>query len=318
MIEQKGFNDVFTKTVPLALHNVAESQYRKLDVSIHGKGIIQVSKILSEDYAKVKKVTEFLSLPYYGVFNNSNRQDLNIKEAIFMSFHNMSQEILPSLIDIVTENIEERLPFRQFCATFLHQILKDLIASRSELYKKEISKSPELSEKEQQVLFYISGFLICALQKQLKRLKASEKEALIVGLEHMQLNKSNTEKTMSQKFSNWTNKLDRGGLKIPSDDMFFLVREIENQYRQQVSENQLATETLNLEILKETIMDKFMVKYYTEKLVPGKFSSHILERILSIFMTIRGNAVARKKKQELCSTNEKKALRKVLKEKFSN
>jgi hypothetical protein len=38
-----------------------------------------------------------------------------------------------------------------------------------------------------------------------------------------------------------------------------------------------------------------MVKYYAERLVPGKVNLNILERTLLIFLTILGKAIARKK-----------------------
>jgi hypothetical protein len=92
----------------------------------------------------------------------------------------MSQDILHPLLSIVSETVEEMLPFQQFTAVFLHQLLEDLISSRSELYNKETSvSSTELSEQKQQVVFYISGFVICALQKRRKSLKTDEKDALI-------------------------------------------------------------------------------------------------------------------------------------------
>lgn len=51
----------------------------------------------------------------------------------------------------------------------------------------------------------------------------------------MQVSKTNTG-SVSKKFCEWTNKLDRGGLKIPSDEMGFFVRELENQVRKRVTE----------------------------------------------------------------------------------
>jgi hypothetical protein len=315
-IEKSDFNNLFNRTIPLTLKHVTENQFRKLKFSVHGKGIIHIANMLSQDSGKEQKITSLLSESFFRIFNSSGRQDLNTKEEIFMLFHEMSQDVLHPLLSIVSENVKEILPFQQFSAVFLHQLLEDLISSRSELYNKESSvSSTELSEQEQQVIFYISGFVICALQKRLKRLKSDEKEALINGLKLMQLNKTNTESTVSAKFSVWTNKLDRGGLKIPSDDMFFLIREFENQFRKEVKETNLTQNALETTVLKETIMDKFMVKYYAERLVPGKFTISILERILSIFLTIRGNAIARKKKLELVKATEKKAMRKVLKEK---
>ncbi|XP_053380064.1 uncharacterized protein LOC123548965 [Mercenaria mercenaria] len=167
-IDKRDFLEVFDKTLPTALHNVAENQFRKLAVSIHGRGIIQLSNLVSEDTENVRNISNLLSSSFYKVFNSCSRQDLSTKEAIFMSFHEMSLDTLQPLVDLVQLNIDERLPFRQFSAVLLHQILEDLIASRSDLYQKaETKSSTELSNQEQQILFYLSGFFFntCTSEK---------------------------------------------------------------------------------------------------------------------------------------------------------
>ena len=126
-IDEKDFEDYFHRTIILSLTSVAENQFRKLRCSIYGKDIIQLCNLISKDSKKINNIALLLKSPFYKIFNSCSRKELNIKEEIFMYFHEVSLDILHPFVNIVNENVEEVLPFQQFCGIFLHQLLEDLI-----------------------------------------------------------------------------------------------------------------------------------------------------------------------------------------------
>ncbi|KAH3809403.1 hypothetical protein DPMN_006467 [Dreissena polymorpha] len=311
-IKREDFSEIFAETVPEAINSVGDNKFHKLSFSVQGKGIIKVSEKLKTNSEVVKQLTEFLCEPFHKIFNTTSKE-MNHREAIFAAFYEMRIDSVDRVSEIVNKIVDcDTLPVRQFAATLLHQVLEDLISKRSSMYTRSEKEAPQLSHDEQAVLFFISGYLIRALSKQVKRVKVSEKESLVVAIGNMEKNNEST--SITKQYSKWTEKLNRGGLKIPNEDTFLLVREFENQCRKTVDENLSCSDIHTVE-LKEQIMDAFMVQYYAEKLMPGKYSMIILEKMLSVFLTMRGHATARKKKSKLLQTTKTKALRTVLKEK---
>lgn len=109
----------------------------------------------------------------------------------------------------------------------------------------------------------------------------------------MTTNESN-EKTFVSKFATWTTKLNRGGLKTPSDKFFLLVCEFESIYRTCVDLNSLSSLSLDRPTLVEKIMDSFMVNYYWDVLCTSStYKDFILEKCVVLFLTVRGNSTAR-------------------------
>ena len=83
-----------------------------------------------------------------------------------------------------------------------------------------------------------------------------------------------------------------------------------------IDETHLNSGTYSVVTLKRKIMDRYMVKYYIEKLVNGKMSSCVIENCVSLFLTVRGHAAA--KKVKACLNTRKKSMRGALKEKCEN
>ena len=89
--------------------------------------------------------------------------------------------------------------------------------------------------------------------------------------------------------------------------------------RKNVNEVDLSTNTFNKIVMKEKMMEAFMVKYYSEKLYDGAHGGYILEKVINLFLTIRGNACARLAKETLVPVSDKskgsgKSFRKTLKD----
>ena len=80
-----------------------------------------------------------------------------------------------------------------------------------------------VSVNDQSVLFYIASFIIQALKKRY----------YVVSSKNLTINRPFIIVT---SYSEWFNKQDRGGLQKPSNNLFLLVRELENIVRKSLSD----------------------------------------------------------------------------------
>lgn len=118
--------------------------------------------------------------------------------------------------------------------------------------------------------------------------------------------------TFISRYSNWVSKNNRGGLLHPCDEFFLLVREFEICIRKHLDFKNLSAQTLLCDNLKELVLESFMVKHYCDKLFGNieddtdNIQSAILEDILCLFLTVRGYAITRVKRNELAKDSRPK------------
>ncbi|XP_053381194.1 uncharacterized protein LOC123532516 [Mercenaria mercenaria] len=292
---------------------------RKKAASGPGKLIVDISKKVSLD-SDMKTIIEHKLCPYFfQVFENANSSDGNTNENLYSSFYKLTEDtkLSTEIQDVLKRTSGEN--FRPFVGVLLHSLMRSLIKNRAELFERRKDENVKpLDNNDQLVIFYISGYIIHTLTR--KCLKANSKSVKLQALqEAMRLllkNESDSEKTFVNKYSEWTYKTNRGGLKIPSDSFFLLIRECEMCCRDEIDEKNLHKDSLNRTILCEKIMDRFMVKHYADKLFNGEFASFMLESCIKLFVTVRGHAWARKRKSEDKNqgNSNNKALRKSLME----
>ncbi|XP_062597802.1 uncharacterized protein LOC134259219 [Saccostrea cucullata] len=182
-------------------------------------------------------------------------------------------------------------------------------------------QSKELSQNDQQILFYICGFIVRSLKKKSFRKKKEDRDERLQMLEKLTCEKNNS--SFIAEFDKWLTKSTRGGLLRPTDAFYLLVRELENTIRTIVDFDNLQSISLNSCEVKEKMMDSFMVKHYMTQLY-GDFPETdllpLLEDIVCVFTTVRGYAVTRllRKKLNAKSVKPSDSLRQALKAKTSN
>ena len=317
------FDDIFKKVLIDSLRKVADDPFRRMSISVSGKGVLVIANALLDCNQKQEQIQSFIKDKFYSVLTVTTEADSNTKEAMYSEWYKLTsnQTISERLQGIISDGMDSKLPFQQFVGILMFKILEQIINERSNMFEKSAEKrSSQISESDQGVLFYISGFIISSLQKEAsKKIHNKKLMALKEAMQVCLKRESDSEKTFVSNYATWTEKINRGGLKIPSDNFFLFIRECELYCRQEIDENNLNKNTFNIGILKEKIMDRYMIKYYTEKFTTGEFSMYIIERCITIFLTIRGHSSARKRKNELLTDQQsKKSLRKVLKEKSLN
>ena len=147
----------------------------------------------------------------------------------------------------------------------------------------------EMSQAEQNVLFYISGYMARKVAA-LPQAPADLKDACV----------SNGKDNLGfvEKFTEWTRTINRGGLRIPSQAFFLLVRSMDRVHSSHIDLAHMTSDSLNLVIMTDAVMEDINVKYHWEAVLsnskveePSVF--RILEYLTKLFLTVKGFAVAR-------------------------
>ena len=183
---------------------------------------MRISGLLQKDDGMQQQLNSVLQPVFSKVFKTGAVGETTTKEAMFSKFYDVSTTTVKEVRPLLEENLPTGLPVRQFVSTLLFQMLKDIMTERAKLFQKvSDANSCVISEQDQSILFYISGYIVKALQKYNKRIHNSNKEVLSSAFQAMLRNQNDTEKTFVSKFAEWTEKLSRGGLRTASDDFFY-------------------------------------------------------------------------------------------------
>ncbi|KAJ8307581.1 hypothetical protein KUTeg_014867 [Tegillarca granosa] len=245
------------------------------------------------------------------------------REKLFNEFHKMrlSSELHESCLKTFSESNCSESEIINFVQWFLLDLINELLVQQLKAEQKKSSDSHgELSDNDQRILFYICGFIIRSIKKRYLRSK-SETNQLKLKFVLKLISDSATTTSFVKKYAGWFDKKNRGGLYKPCDNFYLLVRELETVMRKNVDIDNLSAKSLLVTKLKEVMLESFMVKHYTVKLfgdATGIVPS-VLEDVISLFLTVRGYAIARLERNKLSKTNalQKKSLRQSLKSKSS-
>lgn len=258
-------------------------------------------------------------------FNKLASEPVNImqsddRENLFSKFHQLR-------LSSDVENMESKLlnsscpcsdEISNFVQIFLMQLTNSLLQFLTKTMEHKGSQDcATLSDNEQKVLYYISGFVIYALKKRYNKInqeKVREKKLSIMD----SLTCKNSEESFVKKYSSLLDKKNRGGLMYPCENFFLLIRSIDAVARECTTDKLCQHSLYNCSV-KEKVMENFMVKHYTEKLFSFNsintcteddmeeykpLPSHFLEDIVSTFVTVHGFATARVERNKLVKNSK--------------
>ncbi|XP_063402192.1 uncharacterized protein LOC134686117 [Mytilus trossulus] len=241
-----------------------------------------------------------------------------------------------------------------FIQLFIEDIIGEIFVQQIKVVKQASdTQQSNLSTNDQSILYYIAGFIIKALKKRYSCASTNQWRSWVFftctpepsggiwgcqplnvkapadsGYAHAnkssivsKLLNSTNNTTFVTTYGKWFTKQDRGGLQKPCDTFFFLVRELETIVRKCISPPYSAS-SLSLQPLKESFMESFMVKYYTDIMFKGETCdtmSSMTEDIIHLFLTVRGYAFTRIERNKISNSSKASSgLRKALKEIVSN
>ena len=227
-IDEDIFTTSFTKSVSDTLANLCENTLRQKS-SFRGGEIITIAYKIKSDIGVQMQLVQLMCPPFYNLVKGSNGC-CSQNEDMFSKLYQLTiNEKVSQNFKLILQEISEKV--RSFFGVFCHALMKEVLKSRSQLYTNcNIGEQSELTETDQQVIYYISGYMINALSKCKKhKLHHAFQEAL----KHTIRSDQSGEKTFVSKYATWTEKASHGKLTFPSDNFFLLVREMDLIVRQQ-------------------------------------------------------------------------------------
>ncbi|KAK6196392.1 hypothetical protein SNE40_001626 [Patella caerulea] len=303
------FQTILIESILLTLTQITSSRV----LSEKRRNINLIGVKISESCEAKTKIQEFLENPLFSIFSKlgvglSMGSD---REHMCKSFHVLRLDDkfcsdFSRLIIFANADLHTRHSFIQ---SFLQKLVTVLLQTTNRSIEKSSEVEPtDISFSDQSVLFYIAGFIVHALNN--KKI-VCEKFVSATGEKYI------------RKFQSWSDRINRGGLKIPSDNFYLLIRNMECEMRKHVNLEKLSSTTLLCLKLKEILMTNFMVKFYWEKFnyeESERKGMYVLKTIIDIFLKVRGNATTKfikrciqKEKVLLKHTKNSTSLRKSLK-----
>ena len=276
-----------------SVNAVIDSNIHKAAFSVKGKDMIHCANLLKDSTNFKDAAGKILSENH---LENCHGSLSERKETIFTNYHT---RIVCNISDL-------EFGLQHQNANVLHatvlSIIEHFIQVLFRIKLEEISTvvfNCSLSDTDQEVVMYVSGYLLQALKKQCLRFKADGMKELIEGL----LNKNQNGKvSFCTKYREWTVKVDRGGLLHPCDDFFLLIRNMEIAVNRHISSQSLSQDLLLKTTLIELCLNNVNVSYLWAKLCTDSdesLSNILLEKVASLFLTVRGFAYARLVKSKL-------------------
>ncbi|XP_070545160.1 uncharacterized protein [Ptychodera flava] len=310
----------FEKIVVCGVTEVFSAMMNSEFLALGKHGSIVKELLTEAERLDLNEVSKFLTEELYPLFHKvgTGTSLSSDYEKFFANFH--AKRCDKSFMDKIANKVfsTESSNAHVYCQVFLRELIDLIIGKQSESMAKELKdQDTSLSQHDQEILAYIAGYIIHALQNKYWKSEIVSRE----------LKKLTKECTQSFKgYGAWLEISDRGGLKYPSNDFFLLIRVIENKLRQLVDLERLSSTSMLNDKLLEDVMCDTLVKYQMERALQGPCDGvgfFILESVVKCFSKIRGHAVAKLCRKQMWKERssfkqakaDKKSLRGSLKDK---
>ena len=273
-----------------------------------GKFMVSIASKLTGDITSLEKTVQKHMYPQFSVLG-TGVSILSDAEHMLNKFHNMRNsksvklelyQAVSASCDLATE--DKYIPM--FIQVLLRRLHENLLQRQVEMAIQGDTEAAEsLSENDQNILMYISGYIIEALSR--KYYNKEEKLKVVRSLA------SKGGSSFTDKYREFTKRADRGdgtrGLKHAHDNFFFMVRAVEMEIRQKIA-GRYHQKTLLVEPLVEHLMCNFLVKHHWNTLVldicEEATAIQLMEQVIRILLKVRGFATAKRFKRELQKENK--------------
>ena len=181
-------------------------------------------------------------------------------------------------------------------------VVKRIFILENQLYRDtlEVNIETELTNKEQEVIYYVSGYILFSLIKRYKKFDESGNVEAKDALVFFSSLKGTTQEVECHNFlhfvKKWTNLVDRGGLIKVNDQFFIFIRYVETIVRKILTFSFMKTyrgqdiRGLLHEKLEESSMIRKLWEGLTRNMPNKQLADHLLHQVLSKWVDIRANA----------------------------
>lgn len=304
-IQKNIFDSIFSSSYKEAINEIGTSPIHNL----FGKSPISEIAYFCENLEVfelfVKKCFAMLAAEPVNLMLTEDRENL------FRKIHELRLSSDIREMELILQQVNCPCPdeINNFLQIFMMELTSAILKNLASTMKNESTdEAKTLSENDQKVLFYVSGFVLHALKKRYNKIKQGlDRQEMLTVIQSMTAKQCN--ENFVKKYASLLEKKNRGGLQHPCDNFFLLLRSMEIVTRKHTS-GKLSSHALSKCALKEHIMESYMVKHYMEKLVPTTETSDeseeptksplsYLEDITSLFLTVRGFAIARVERNKI-------------------
>ncbi|XP_048241877.1 uncharacterized protein LOC125374684 [Haliotis rufescens] len=236
--------------------------------SVNGPHLVTIAKECMDNQTVQEKLISVLTPEFQEVFYKFGHGcSLSAdREQLWMKFHQMrlNDELQSDLHSILVKmTSESQRIVHIFAQCLMDRIMRNILKYISESQKKHFEQTAStISDNDQAVLFYVAGYILHAVLKK-KMICGTDIDMHVE--EWLASSDESSKSVYNEKFSKWTQKMSRGGLKFPSSNFYLLVRSFEIEMRTKVELSQLCASSLLCDKLKETIMTNYMVSYHWDQ-----------------------------------------------------
>ena len=295
LMSKEQFEEIFKKCTIQSLERIEEKHKQTEHFSRFGKDILACVTICkcSEN---VNKIVACLNDNFYILFRAPILTPYD-REMFFSRVHDLKlkADIQQNVLKLLGFDPSIRIN-TMFYQSLLREVVELLLAHMIVINEKEFgSGHSKHSSTEQQILYYIAGFIVKKVKGNLDKLKC------LRGLESiLSFITTTSEGNLGflENVKSWTKALDRGGLQYPSMNFYLLVREMDSIVSAKLYEETLSANSLMKSRTKDEIFDSFIVNYYWGNILKQSGYSDsdgklFLEYIIDVFLNVKGFAIAR-------------------------
>ena len=164
------------------------------------------------------------------------------------------------------------------------------------------SSGPEpLTCTDQEVLFYVTGYIVRKLTSSAPRYK--KLKHLHGLLQCLYTKEAKQSGHFVEMYNKWVCKQSRGGLSFSIPDVYLLVRELDGIFRNWFIQQGVRVDLIDKRRLQAEMLHSFMVRHYWNKVLniahtDSKTAQLVLNYIVTLFITVKAFSVAKKEKNK--------------------
>lgn len=311
------FPDAFVSANCRAWTQIIDDPLFSLKESVKGSVFVEYSKILLT-YCDVLLTRSFVFDAISQVFVNRSLITQSERELIVVDIQGvrMSGAVVQDFVHFVTAHIPSadicscQQLFQVWMRKFVVEIFND--ASKRFMSSDNGSEraSKSLTEVDQNVLYHICGYMAMKLKTASKRYKKLGNMSELI--QCLTTKEPKNTGHFVESYRKWVEQQSRGGLLYPIPTYYLLVREFDNIYQTTVKICYMQANSVDKIHLQTSMHEAFMVKYYWNQIIEMAHqhelsSLPVLDYLISLFITIKGFATARKERERLTVERGKKA-----------
>ena len=285
------------------------------------------------------KITDTV-LAVFALFKDVNIVKEKDQEMLWKLIHNykVNERIIKEWYIYLRQYNDDSSSYLYLLDTFVMNIVSYVIEFENRGKYKNLPVTPKevpLNDNEQQILRYVSGYIVFSLKKKYNLLSRSSKskEGAIAALQLLgtfvkgQISKVHNFLDFTHR---WVEQVNRGGLVEVKDEFYLFIRSIENSIRKTLNiglirryEGEDLRDVLRNEILQNYLVERYwhsLVHYLPSEQLANTLKLQIVEKwidirarsFVSCYVQLLKRKIASSKIKNVISTRTEPAMRKTL------